>query len=332
LADEPAEGKLFDQWTGDVAHVDNASSPSTFMTMPSSDVTLTATYEDAPAGPTVQSFTLINADTDQPIAAFDPLTDGATVNLYTLSTSNLNIRANTYPATVGSVKFGWDGNSNYRIESVSPYALQGDNNGDYAAWTPSLGTHTLNATPYSEPGGGGTAGTAKTIHFTVIDQEPNEAPAVGLTVPNDGDWFFSSADIAIEATASDVDGNVIQVDFKANNNSIGTDTTSPYSMLWSGMPVGDYALTAEATDDDDATTVSETVAVSVRPTGDFDDDGDVDIEDFGAYQRCLGLLATECPQADLDGDQLVDQSDTVIFKGCISGPDVPADPSCADQT
>ena len=34
----------------------------------------------------VTSFTLINADTDQPIAAFDPLTDGATLNLTQLPT------------------------------------------------------------------------------------------------------------------------------------------------------------------------------------------------------------------------------------------------------
>ncbi len=332
LADVPPENKVFDQWTGDIAYVDNISSPSTFIAMPSADVNVTATYEDAPAGPTVQNFTLINADTDQPITAFDPMIDGATLNLQTLPTRNLNVRANTYPATVGSVKFGWDANPDYRIENVAPYALEGDTNGDYNAWTPSVGTHTLTATSYSESGGGGTAGTAKSIQFSVIDQEPNDPPSVGLTAPADGDWFVAPADITIEVTALDVDGSVVQVDFKAEGNLIGSDNTAPFEMVWPDVTVGEYMLTAKATDDDEAVTESLPVEISVRPVGDFDDDGDVDLEDFGIYQLYLGLLASDCPQADLDGDGFIDNEDTDIIKNCISGPDVPADPACANQT
>ena len=37
----------------------------------------------------VNSFTMINADTDAPVAAFDPLTNGAVLNLVTLPTANL---------------------------------------------------------------------------------------------------------------------------------------------------------------------------------------------------------------------------------------------------
>jgi hypothetical protein len=119
----------------------------------------------------VISFTLINADTDQPIATFDPLNDGATLNLATLPTRNLNIRANTSPAIVGSVRFGWNTNSNYRTQNDAPYALGGDNNGNYSAWRPSrLGTQALTATPYTRSDARGTAGTALTITFSVIDQ------------------------------------------------------------------------------------------------------------------------------------------------------------------
>jgi hypothetical protein len=63
----------------------------------SDDVAITANA--APAGQAVVSFTLINADTDQPIATFDPLISGVTLNLATLPTRNLNIRANTSPST-----------------------------------------------------------------------------------------------------------------------------------------------------------------------------------------------------------------------------------------
>ncbi|MEO1438068.1 MAG: DUF5060 domain-containing protein, partial [Bacteroidota bacterium] len=58
---------------------------------------------------------------------------------------------------------------NFQTESAAPYALAGDASGDYNAWTPTLGLHTLSATPYSTSGGNGTAGTALTIQFVVID-------------------------------------------------------------------------------------------------------------------------------------------------------------------
>ena len=64
-------------------------------------------------------------------------------------------------------------------------------------------------------------------------------------------------------------------------------------------------------------------------------DGDVDLADFGHVQECLS--GRELPQDDpdcqdtkLDGDNDVDQYDVAAFLGCISGPNVIADPSCAD--
>jgi hypothetical protein len=134
---------------------------------------VTVTVNQAPAGQAVVSFTLINANTDQPIATFNPLNSGVTLNLATLPTRNLNIRANTSPATVGSVRFGLDGRSSYRTENIAPYALASDDgNGNYSSWTPSLGSHSVTATPYTSSNAGGTRGTPLTITFTVIDQ-PN---------------------------------------------------------------------------------------------------------------------------------------------------------------
>ena len=78
----------------------------------------------------VESFSLINADTNLPIAEYDPFLDGTTLNLNTLSSINLNVRANTTPATVGSVRFDLDATINFRIENVSPYALAGDAGGN----------------------------------------------------------------------------------------------------------------------------------------------------------------------------------------------------------
>src|SRR5688572_32369018 len=69
----------------------------------------------------VTSFSLINADTDVPIRT---LVNGDVLNYSTLPTRNLNIRANTSPATVGSVVFFLDGVR--KVENYAPYSYAGE--------------------------------------------------------------------------------------------------------------------------------------------------------------------------------------------------------------
>jgi len=130
------------------------------------------TYSAAPPPPnqSVVSFTLINSETDQPIAGYDPIASGANLNLATLPTRLLNIRANTTAAGAGSVRFGFDGNASYGVDNATPFALGGDTNGNYVAWTPAVGNHTLTATPFTGADASGTAGTAATLTFKVTDK------------------------------------------------------------------------------------------------------------------------------------------------------------------
>ncbi|HYF61441.1 MAG TPA: right-handed parallel beta-helix repeat-containing protein, partial [Herpetosiphonaceae bacterium] len=126
-------------------------------------------------GAAVTSFVLYNADTDQPIAGFNPMPASSTLNFATLGTRNLSIRAFTNPGTVGSVRFVLDGAS-YRLENSAPYTIAGDaTSTDYNAWTPGLGVHTLTGVAYSAYGGSGVAGPNYTITFNVIDQAPATA-------------------------------------------------------------------------------------------------------------------------------------------------------------
>ena len=129
----------------------------------------------------VISFTLIDADADVPII---PLLDNHTINLTKLPTKKLNIRANTQPSVVGSVVIVLNGQQ--RIENVAPYAANGDNNGNYAPWTPTVGTYHLIATPFSLKNGKGTAGEALTIIFHVV----NDPARPELVVENY--WDFTS--------------------------------------------------------------------------------------------------------------------------------------------
>lgn len=111
----------------------------------------------------VVSFTLMKSGTGGEIG---PLTEGMTINLATIGA--FSIRANKCQ-NGGSVKFIVNG-STVRTESSPPYAINGDNNGSYVAWNPTVGNKTLTAIPYTQGGGGGTAGISETVSFTVINQ------------------------------------------------------------------------------------------------------------------------------------------------------------------
>ncbi len=122
----------------------------------------------------IVSFTLINTDTNQAVPDFDPIQDGTVINLYQFPTRNLSIRANSNPQNVGSVRFVL--NSSYStVENVEPYALFGDNAGNYNPGL-TIGRHVLTATPYENPWANGPEGTSLTLNFTVIDQPPSPTP------------------------------------------------------------------------------------------------------------------------------------------------------------
>ncbi len=127
----------------------------------------------------VTGFTLINAATNQ---AIQSLENGDVLNLANLP-QGLNVRANTNPAVVGSVRFAFQANSNYRTENVAPYALEGDQNGNYYSWTPSTGLKNLSATAFASSNAGGVAGTTLSIQFTVINEAPSQSfPPTGLSL------------------------------------------------------------------------------------------------------------------------------------------------------
>ena len=115
--------------------------------------------------------TLVNADSEADLLV---LADGAVLNLATLPSRNLNIRADTDPEKVGSVVFKLTGQqTRNQTEGTAPYALFGDVEGAYNAWVPDEGEYSLTATPYSEKSGGGYAGIPLTVTFSVIDQAPD---------------------------------------------------------------------------------------------------------------------------------------------------------------
>lgn len=163
----PAQpGMVFDQWTGDVADLDNPALEMANVKVPSNrHLFYAASYKRA-TDPTLTELALIDADRDEPIRGFDPLYNGAVLKLSTLPTRNLNIRAMTAPEPTGSVLFVWDAGlagAQATIENVAPYAFKGDDGGNYRAWTPTVGKHTLTVWAFK----GANKGSAKSVPVTI---------------------------------------------------------------------------------------------------------------------------------------------------------------------
>lgn len=90
----------------------------------------------------------------------------------------------------------------------------------------------------------------------------NVAPSVAISgLPNYP--VFAAGSIPLSAEASDRDGSVAKVEFFAATSLLGTATQSPFAMTWENAMPGVYSLTARATDDEGANTLSAPVKVFV---------------------------------------------------------------------
>lgn len=107
----------------------------------------------------------------------------------------------------------------------------------------------------------------------------NTAPTVSITAPAANASFTAPASITIQATATDADGTVSQVEFYNGATLLGADASSPYSFSWSNVAAGSYTITAKATDNAGGQTTSAAVSITVTGTG-----GGVNCTGVAAYQ------------------------------------------------
>ena len=101
-------------------------------------------------------------------------------------------------------------------------------------------------------------------HFTfmfgtvVVD---SGAPTVSITSPANGASITGPTNVTITANATDPDG-VTGVEFFDGSNSLGSDTTSPYSVS-ANFALGQHILTAIATDTTGAQATSAPVTMTI---------------------------------------------------------------------
>jgi hypothetical protein len=162
----------------------------------------------------------------------------------------INANASDTDGTVTQVVF-YAGTSNLGADAASPYSIAWLNVGS--------GSYALTARAFDNNGG---ISTSTVINVSVT---ANAAPTTSITSPANGALFTPApANVTINANASDSDGSVTQVVFYSGSTPIGTDTSSPYSYLWSSVGEGSYSLTTRAFDNSGNVRTSAAVNITVR--------------------------------------------------------------------
>ena len=117
---------------------------------------------------TIDSFTLVNATDDTDIRE---IMDGDVIDLSAFKGKKFNIRSNVPENQQGGIDMMIEGPVNSSMfEKVMPFALFGDNGGDYAGRDLPEGNYTLSATayPFKSTVNRGIGGATVTVNFEVI--------------------------------------------------------------------------------------------------------------------------------------------------------------------
>ena len=164
--------------------------------------------------------------------------------------SPIGLEASTSDAygMVTQVQF-FQGTTSLGIITRSPYIFIWNN--------AAIGTNALTAVASDNYG---ITATSSVVNVTI-----DTPPSITLTNPQNYSIFPAGSNIGIDANATDVDGTVTAVQFFQGTNSLGIFTNAPYSMVWSNVLAGSYAVTAVATDNIGVTNTSAVVNFMVTP-------------------------------------------------------------------
>ena len=165
-----------------------------------------------------------------------------------------NVSTGTVPVTatasdnvgVTSVDLQVDG-STVATDSSAPYTFN---------WTATAGSHTLRTVAHDAAGN---SGNSADVQVTATAPDTTN-PTTAITSPSDGDSVYGP--VTVTATASDNVG-VSSVSLLVDGNTVGTDTSAPYSFDWSATDVGNHTLQTVASDAAGNTGSSTPISVTV---------------------------------------------------------------------
>ncbi len=132
-----------------------------------------------PALPSLENFYLVDATNN---TTLDVINSGDVIDLNSYATTSFSIIVEPGTTPIQSVVFDFNGVKRYQIESQAPYALKGDNNGNYFKAPLSVGMNTITASGYSMASGRGVVTSTSTIDFEIINTGLSSIIAADLGV------------------------------------------------------------------------------------------------------------------------------------------------------
>jgi hypothetical protein len=160
---------------------------------------------------------------------------------------------------------------NWTDAAMNSVATTGKNNVDnveqvYLAAPTQAGTYTITVSR------DGALTTSSQVYSLVVtgseNVEANPPPVVNILAPTNGDTVLPGSPVTITATATDLavggqPGQVTKVEFFDGSTLLGEDTSAPYQFSWVNATSGAHVITAKATDNEGASTISSAVNVNV---------------------------------------------------------------------
>ncbi|KJG04673.1 chitinase [Photobacterium angustum] len=125
-------------------------------------------------------------------------------------------------------------------------------------WTTELGNYTITATATDNEN----ATKTDVVNISVISASENLAPSIAISSPTSDTTIFEGDTVTITADAEDKDGSVTQVEFFVDNQLIATSSSAPFTAQWTST-AGNHQITAKATDNENSTTTSSAITLTV---------------------------------------------------------------------
>lgn len=163
--------------------------------------------------PRITSFSLIDATKGNKVVGYHSIDTGNVLDLAKLP-SKLNIAANLNGTA--AVRFDWDGKKMYRIEQFAPYALAGDNAGQFRSMNLTVGTHTLVGHAIDKNTGAVLSSLGITFHVINSASGGSSSNNSGKPASTDGNSQPTPAPSPTPTTPDNTGGN----------DSLPTDNTS----------------------------------------------------------------------------------------------------------
>ena len=183
------------------------------------------------------------------------------------SPANITINATVSDpdGTISMVEF-YNGTTKIGTSSAAPYSFIWSNvtTGTYSLTV--VATDNLNVKT-----------TSSAITVSVLNDQgiSNEAPTIQISNPLKGNIYDQLSSITIEAIASDPDGTISKVEFYNGEIRLVELNSAPYTFTWKDVSPGTYIITAIATDNQNAKTVSAPVDFVVGSNVKYGSDSDL---------------------------------------------------------